>query len=211
MMDRDIQAALEDLSTKFPVVTIVGPRQSGKTTLATMVFPEHSYVNLEAPDIRDLAENDPNEFLKLYPRPVIIDEIQRVPKLLSYIQVIVDREKIPGGYILTGSHQIELGASISQSLAGRSAMLRLLPLSISELKKSGIKLDRDELIFRGFMPSIHNESIDPESFYRNYMQTYIEKGHAADIEYQASDGLQRFHEALGRPGRTGNQSPLLVW
>ena len=128
MIKRKIQGVLADLATKFPVITITGPRQAGKTTLAQLQFPDYKYVNLEDPDVRLLAERDSKEFLEQYSAPVIIDEVQRVPKLLSYIQVIVDQDKKKKGqFILTGSQQPNLRAEVSQSLAGRTAILQLLP------------------------------------------------------------------------------------
>ena len=152
MIKRKIQQELAKLAQEYKVVTITGPRQSGKTTLARMQFPDYTYVNLEEPETRQLAERDAKEFLKRYSVPIIIDEIQRLPMLLSYIQVECDKSNIKGQYILTGSHQPALKAEISQSLAGRTAILQLLPLSIKELTEAGIQLDRDEYLFKGLMP-----------------------------------------------------------
>lgn len=118
MIPRTIQVQLKKLAAMYPVVTITGPRQSGKTTLAKMTFPDYHYVSLENFDVRQMAEADPKGFLKSYAAPVILDEIQRVPALLSYIQTIVDENKSSGQYILTGSHQPQLGQGVSQSLAG---------------------------------------------------------------------------------------------
>ncbi|MBU8901298.1 MAG: AAA family ATPase, partial [Victivallales bacterium] len=134
MFTRKIQQELSQVTSEYPVVTIIGPRQSGKTTLAKMQFPDYCYANLEIPEIRKLAIEDPNAFFSQYPAPVIIDEIQRVPELLSYLQVLSDNATQAGQYILTGSHQIRLHETVSQSLAGRTALLSLLPLSIEELK-----------------------------------------------------------------------------
>ena len=174
MIKRKIQGVLADLATKFPVITITGPRQAGKTTLAQLQFPDYKYVNLEDPDVRLLAERDSKEFLEQYSAPVIIDEVQRVPKLLSYIQVIVDQDKKKKGqFILTGSQQPNLRAEVSQSLAGRTAILQLLPLSIQELTEAGIQMDRDEYLFKGFMPELYDSNIEPELLYRNYYMTYI--------------------------------------
>ena len=129
MIERKIQIELELLAREYKVVTITGPRQSGKTTLAKMQFPDYDYVNLEDPETRTLAEQDTREFLHRHPAPLIIDEIQRLPLLLSYIQVECDKHDKKGQYILTGSHQPALKVGISQSLAGRTAILQLLPLS----------------------------------------------------------------------------------
>lgn len=138
MYKRTIQQELIQCSREYPIVTVVGPRQSGKTTLARAVFPGHVYVNLEQPEQRFLAEQDPKSFFHRFHSPMIIDEVQNVPSLLSWIQVMVDENpEQKGQYILTGSHQLSLHEAISQSLAGRTAMLTLLPLSLSELPGQG--------------------------------------------------------------------------
>ena len=142
MIHRTIETQLAKLAKQFPVITITGPRQSGKTTLAQHFFASHEYINLEEPEFRRYAEEDPKGFLADHPAPVILDEIQRVPELLSYIQILADRSPEPGRFVLTGSHQPALKAGISQSLAGRTAILQLLPLSIAELRDAGIVLDR---------------------------------------------------------------------
>ena len=209
MIKRKIQSVLADWAAKFPVVTITGPRQSGKTTLAQIQFPYYTYVNLEDPDIRLLAEGDSKEFLQQYPAPVIIDEVQRVPKLLSHIQVIVDREKKNGQFILTGSHQPSLQAEISQSLAGRTAILQLLPLSIQELTDAGITMDRDEYLFKGFMPKLYDSNIEPELLYRNYFMTYVERDARQLINLRNSLNFELFIKLLaGRVGQLINLSSL---
>ena len=145
-IERRIEKALHQAMADYPVVTVVGPRQAGKTTLVQHTYPQYRYVNLELPDYRQLAIEDPHSFLKRFETPVIIDEIQRVPELLSYIQVHVDEHRsLRGGYILTGRQHLEMRAAVSQSLAGRTAILKLLPLSIAELEETGIVLDRDDL------------------------------------------------------------------
>ena len=209
MIKREIRKVLADFARHFPVVTITGPRQSGKTTLAQMQFPDYHYVNLEDPDMRMIAEADAREFLKLYSPPVIIDEIQRVPKLLSYIQVLVDEKKKKGQYILTGSHQPGLRAEISQSLAGRTAILQLLPLSIAELTEAGIAMDRDDYIFKGFMPQIHNETIKPEMLYRNYFLTYVERDARQLVNIRNLNNFEVFIKLLaGRIGQVVNLNSL---
>ena len=175
MIEREIAKELLLLTKQFPVITIIGPRQAGKTTLARTIFPEYRYCNLEYPEIRNIAENDPKAFFSANPPPLIIDEIQRVPILLSYIQAMSDESQIKGQFILTGSHQFELHEKITQSLAGRTALLTLLPLSIYELSKSGIVLSRDEYLFQGFLPRIYKENLEPTRTYRNYYQTYVER------------------------------------
>ena len=175
MIKREIQKELISLSREYPVITITGPRQAGKTTLVRMVFPDYSYCNLEHPEIREIARSDAKALFNIYKTPVIIDEIQRVPHLLSFIQVMVDAKPEKGSFILTGSNQLSLHESVSQSLAGRSALLQLLPLSISELINAGIKHKRDELLTTGFLPGVHSNKLNPYKAYRNYFQTYVER------------------------------------
>ena len=209
MIKRKIQIELELLAREYKVVTITGPRQSGKTTLAKMQFPDYDYVNLEDPETRTLAEQDAREFLHRHPAPLIIDEIQRLPLLLSYIQVECDRSDKKGQYILTGSHQPALKAGISQSLAGRTAILQLLPLSIAELREAGIVLDRDEYLFKGFMPQLYEEKIDVTRFYRNYYMTYVERDARQLINLQKFAAFETFLKLLaGRVGQLVNLQSL---
>lgn len=205
MINRDIQEELLVLSREYPVITITGPRQAGKTTLAKITFPSYNYCNLEHPEIRELARNDPNAFFSLYKAPLIIDEIQRVPQLLSYIQVIVDSNREKGSFILTGSHQLSLNEAITQSLAGRTALLRLLPLSINELASFGITIKRDELITRGFLPSVYIDNLDPFKAYRNYFQTYVERDLKQLIQVRELIHFENFMRLLaGRVGQVLN-------
>ncbi len=209
MMKRKIQAELALLAKQYKVVTITGPRQSGKTTLARMQFPDYNYVNLEEPESRQLAERDAKEFLKRYPTPVIIDEIQRLPMLLSYIQVESDKSKKKGAFILTGSHQPALKAEISQSLAGRTAILQLLPLSLAELSEAGITMDRDDYIFKGFMPQLYEEELDVTRFYRNYYMTYVERDAKQLVNIRNFTAFETFIKLLaGRVGQLVNFSSL---
>lgn len=175
MIRRRIESKLRKLAATFPVVTIEGPRQSGKTTLVKMVFPKYAYANLEEYAVRHLAEHDPKGFLAQFPAPAIIDEIQRVPQLLSEIQAAVDLQHANGQYILTGSHQPKLKEGIAQSLAGRTAILTLYPLSIAELNEAGIRLDRDEYIYRGFLPAVYDREQNPSDAYEAYYRTYVER------------------------------------
>jgi hypothetical protein len=138
-----------------------------------MVFPDYTYVSLEDPDTRRFAIEDPRAFLRRYSHYVIFDEIQRVPELLSYLQGIVDRDQVKAQFILTGSHQLELSQALSQSLAGRTARLHLLPLSLSELH--GSQGTAADFIIQGFMPARHDQNLDPSRYYRNYYQTYVER------------------------------------
>lgn len=206
---RAIEKEFGRVCHEYPVVTITGPRQSGKTSLARHCCPGHGYANLESPEIRNLARSDPKAFFSAYPAPVIIDEIQRVPELVSYIQVLADATSARGQYILTGSHQLNLAAAVSQSLAGRTALLRLLPLSLAELNASGIELSRDEALFKGFMPRLYHEDIRPGTLYSEYFQNYIER----DLRQMATvrDLLlfEKFMRVLaGRIGQVINISSL---
>lgn len=177
MIERQLTNKLLQLSEKFPVITITGPRQSGKTTIARAVFNKYDYVSLENLDTRILAKEDPKGFLQNYPNNCIIDEIQHVPELLSYIQTIVDEEKVKGRFILTGSQNLLLSANISQSLAGRTAVTKLLPLSQFELKKlpSYKPISYEEIIYTGSYPGIYNDNISPQDFYSAYIETYIQR------------------------------------
>ncbi len=175
MIRRAAEAYLKKLAKYYPVITVVGPRQSGKTTLVKSFFKNAAYVNLEVSSDRNLAESDPEGFLRKYPAPLIIDEVQRVPELQSNIQAIVDEKPKKASYILTGSHQPLLRQGISQSLAGRTGILHLLPLSLAELAGAGRTFERDEYIVNGFMPRVYNDDIPPEMLYRDYFQTYVER------------------------------------
>ena len=209
MISRQISSELSATAAEYPVVTIIGPRQAGKTTLARRQFPDHAYANLEAPEIRLLAMSDPRAFFSQFPPPVIIDEIQRVPELLSVIQVLADDSRLRGQFILTGSHQMRLQEAVSQSLAGRTALLRLLPLSISELEAAGITCARDEYIHQGFMPRLYGENVNPTRLYRNYCQTYIERDIRQMINIRRLTDFEHFMRLLaGRVGQVLNLSAL---
>ena len=175
-LKRSIKTAIDIYREKYPVIALTGPRQSGKTTFLKDEFPEYRYVNLENPDTRNFAITDPNAFLKLYDKFVIFDEVQRVPALFSYIQALVDESKIMGQFILSGSQNFHLMQNITQSLAGRVALFRLLPFDFSELKMAGL-LDSDFAVnmYKGFYPAIYDRDIPPKMFYSNYVQTYIER------------------------------------
>lgn len=175
MIKRQLQNKCIDLAKQYPVLTITGPRQSGKTTLAKTCFPQKPYINLEEPDRRKIAIEDPRGFLGNYPDGAILDEIQRAPDIPSYIQTIVDSSPKKGLFILTGSQQFEISNSINQSLAGRTALIKLLPFNLTELKSRG-KLPRlDDLILQGFYPRIYKERLEPHYFYMNYFETYVQR------------------------------------
>lgn len=194
---------------QYPVATVTGPRQSGKTTLVRMSCPDFNYANLENPEIRQLAENDPNAFFNRFKTPLIIDEIQRVPILLSYIQVMVDKLQRMGLFVLTGSHQLKLGEAISQSLAGRTAVLRLLPFSLKELQSAKIGLDRDSALYTGFMPGIYQNNLNPTKAYRNYFQTYVERDVRLIMQIKNLGRFENFVRLLaGRVGQVVNLHSL---
>ncbi len=205
MFYRRITTELQELALSYPVVTVIGPRQSGKTTLTRHVFPEKPYVTLENPDTRNLAESDPRSFLEKYPEGAIIDEIQRVPLLLSYIQGIVDEKDEKGFFILTGSHQLELQQAVSQSLAGRTALLTLLPMSLEECIEAGIDLSIDDFMIRGGYPRVHKDSLNPTKAYRNYFQTYVERDLRLLINIKDLGQFERFVRiCAGRIGQLIN-------
>lgn len=210
MIRRVMTNILKRDAALYPVITLLGPRQAGKTTLARECFPEYDYVNLEDPPIRELAANDVRKFFALHPAPLIIDEIQRVPSLASSVQVLVDSHRDDmGAFILTGSHQPKVAEAVSQSLAGRTSIHTLMPLSINELLVSGIQLSTDELLFRGFMPDVHVRGIPPSSYYRNYFQTYVERDLRQMVNIKNLNLFERFVTLLaGRIGQVVNCSSL---
>lgn len=174
MYKRDIETQIINSFTKYPICTIIGPRQSGKTTLAKACFPNLEYYNLEDPSIRDFAINDPKGFLNQTSKPIIIDEIQRVPEILSYLQILVDEKGKNGQYVITGSNQLALRNQVSQSLAGRTSIFTLLPFSIHELKQVS-EFSDEELIFNGGYPRIFDNNINPTQAYGDYLDTYVER------------------------------------
>ncbi len=209
---RKIQTKLKEYSNQFRVVTILGPRQAGKTTLCKMTFPKHRYVSLENPEQRVLATSDPKTFLARFPSPVIIDEIQKVPELLSWIQGIVDENPhAKGQFVLTGSHRPLLKQSITQSLAGRTVLLTLLPLSFAELEGEGLceSSDPSDWILRGFLPEIYSAKLDPTPAYRAYTQTYVERDVRQLIQIRDQTAFERFLKLIaGRVGQLLNQNSL---
>lgn len=175
---RELSSRVIDAASEFPVIAVVGPRQSGKTTLVQMAFPDHKYISLEDHDIRAFAQTDPRQFLSEYPTEsgIILDEIQHVPQLLSYIQTIVDREKKNGHFIVTGSQNFLVDEAITQTLAGRMAVLTLLPLSLSELDHASLLPGQIEsLVYQGSYPKAHAEDVSTERLYSNYLRLYVER------------------------------------
>ncbi len=212
MIERTIAPVLRKLAETYPVVTLTGPRQSGKTTLCRSVFPELPYVNLEAPDVRVVAQEDPRGFLARIPEGAVLDEIQRVPELASYLQSIVDEMKwrnIPVRYILTGSQQFEVTRSVNQSLAGRTALLRLLPLSIEEISSSAKPTDPDQLLLSGFYPRVHGEGIAASQLLGDYLETYIERDIRQLNELRDLSTFEKFVRlCAGRVGQVLNMNSL---
>ncbi len=174
---RDSEKILEKFATQYPVVTITGPRQSGKTTICKKTFPNKKYVSLEDIDYRDYAATDPRAFLAEFSGGVIIDEIQRVPNLLSYIQTLVDKNDMKGEFILTGSSQFELSNQISQSLAGRTMLLKLYPFSYTEIydKADNNREWINKVIYTGFYPRIFKDNLDPTDNLAAYLETYVDR------------------------------------
>ena len=209
MIKRIISTELLQAAREYPIVTVVGPRQSGKTTLVRMVFPDKPYFSLEDPDTRMAAENDPRGFLRQLPDGAVLDEIQRLPPLLSYLQGIVDTEQRPGMFILTGSHQPLLQAAITQSLAGRTAILTLWPFSITELRHYQKQWNPYELIVRGAFPRVHEHSLDARRFFNGYVQTYVERDVRSLIQLRDLSQFQKFLLLLaGRTGQIVNYTSL---
>ena len=225
MIPRALRPVLRRVSHQYPVVTLTGPRQSGKTTLIRDAFPNHDYVSLEDPDQRTFALDDPRGFLDQFRGGVVLDEVQRAPDLFSYVQTISDASGRTGQFILSGSQNFLLLQSISQSLAGRSAVLHLLPFSLSELERRrplpvssiGRTLPRRpatgrdvmETLFRGFYPRIHDKALDPQRWLRDYDQTYVERDVRQVVNVGELETFRRFVRlCAGRNGQLLNLSAL---
>ncbi|MBP7867047.1 MAG: ATP-binding protein [Acidobacteria bacterium] len=208
MITRDLTAELTQAADEYPVTTILGPRQAGKTTLARTTFPGKPYLSLEDPDVRMAAQADPRGFLGRQDTAVL-DEIQRLPVLLSYLQGMVDQDPRRGRFILTGSHQLRLHEAITQSLAGRTAMLTLWPFSCRELRRYPAALDPFDLVVRGCFPRLHEEGLEPRRFYNGYLQTYVERDVRAMINLRDLLQFQTFLVLLaGRVGQIVNLASL---
>ena len=210
MIERDLAPRLTRAARQWPSITLTGPRQSGKTTLCRSLFPQHPYETLEAPDTRAFAIEDPRAFLARFPRGAVLDEIQRAPDLLSYLQGIIDADPAPGRWILTGSQNLALLETVSQSLAGRTAIYNLLPLTRGETVRFPRHPDTlDEVLFAGSYPRIFDEGIDPDEWFRSYVAAYIER----DVRTIANVGnlaaFQRFVAlCAGRTAQLLNHSAL---
>jgi predicted AAA+ superfamily ATPase len=210
MISRKIKHELLECAAEYPSVTILGPRQSGKTTLAKMVFSKRPYFSLEDPDIRSQATGDPRGFLDGLQEGAILDEIQRVPQLVSYLQGIIDANRKPGRFILTGSHQPMVHEAISQSLAGRTAVLKLLPFTVEEVSRyKDHPQSPFEWIHQGFYPGLHENKLEPTRFFRSYVATYIERDLRAMIQLKDLSRFETFLRLLaGRVRQLVNYASL---
>ena len=211
-LPRAMASTLRLRLTQYPVATVTGPRQAGKTTLCRQVCAHLPYANLERPDIRRHALSDPASFLAQFPQGAVLDEVQRAPELLSWLQADVDEHKQHGRWVLTGSHNFELMHSITQSLAGRTALLHLWPLSLAELRGVGVAppaVSIDALIVRGGYPRVHSEGLDPAVLLADYFATYVERDLRQLIELRQLDTFRRFVRlCAGRIGQLLNLSSL---
>ncbi len=212
MIERIAKEKLQNLAKKFKAIAVTGARQSGKTTLVKQVFKNKPYLSLENPDTRNFAMNDPRGFLQSYPQGAVLDEVQRVPELFSYLQEILDNSKTKGLFILTGSNNFLLQQNISQTLAGRIGYINLLPFSITELYKAKkLPATDDELMLKGFYPPIYDQKIPPDDWCPNYIRTYIERDVRQIKSITDLIVFERFVRLLaGRTGQELNNSSLAV-
>ena len=209
MIEREITPRLTTLFQQYPFVTVTGPRQSGKTTLCRAAFPDLAYANLEAPDQREFAESDPRGFLAQFGEGAILDEIQHVPELLSYLQVFADERGRNSLFVLTGSEQFRLSDAISQSLAGRTALLRLLPFSLAERQRTRASNALDHILYSGFYPRILDQGLDPRQALGDYFETYVERDVRRLGEIRNLSSFRLFVRlCAGRVGQLANLSSL---
>jgi predicted AAA+ superfamily ATPase len=209
MYYRDLTNPVIEAASQYPVVTVLGPRQSGKTTLVRAAFSDKPYVTLENPDARSRAQADPKAFLAQFPEGAILDEVQRLPELLSWIQGIVDENKVNGQFILTGSYQSELKKGVGQTLAGRTAIFRLLPLSVNELNQSEPAFSLWTNVFTGGFPRVHEQRLDPVLFYSSYLATFLERDLGAQVQVRDLNQFRNFLRLLaGRVGQLINFASL---
>lgn len=210
MIKRILGEQIKRMAAKMPLISITGPRQSGKTTLAKQCFPEYDYMNLENPDVFATAKSDPRLFLSQHKKGLIVDEVQLMPELFSYLQTISDENNKSGEFILTGSQNFLMSEKISQSLAGRVFVTHLLPFSVEELKKSDEWNDNfNQFIFKGFYPRIYDKDISPDLFYPSYIQTYAERDIRQIINVSNLNSFQRFMRLVaGRTGQLLNYSSI---
>lgn len=207
---RRLYDKVKEIEDHFPILAITGPRQSGKTTLLKNLFSDYRYLTLENPNIREFAENDPVAFLDVYDKYVILDEVQRVPALFSYLQERVDESGLMAQYILSGSQNFHLLQNITQTLAGRVALFKLLPLDFTELNQAQLLLDDPiEMAIKGAYPAIHARGIDSIVFYRNYVETYVERDVTELLRVKDTGQFKRFIKlCANRAGQLLNISAL---
>ena len=209
MIEREITPCLVKLFEQYPFVTVTGPRQSGKTTLCRAAFPHLRHIDLDKPNQREFAESDPQGFLSQLGEGVILDEIQRVPDLLSYLKVLADEAGRNSLFVLTGSEQFRLSDAISQSLAGRTALLRLLPFSLAERRQTGASDRVDDILYSGCYPRIHDQKLEPRQALGDYFETYVERDVRRIGEIRNLSSFQRFVRlCAGRVGQLANLSAL---
>lgn len=208
MIQRIATRKLQEMAEKFPVLVLTGPRQSGKTTLLKMCFPEYRYVSLENPQQLEFALTDPEGFLALYDRKVIIDEVQNAPELFSYIQQIVDESNLTGHYMLSGSQNLLLLEKITQTLAGRVYIQELLPLSYSEIVQIHT-LTIEDLLVNGSYPRLYDKEIGPIDFYPSYIKTYVERDVRTIVNVQELNSFRKFMRLLAhQAGQLFNASEI---
>ncbi|MBN1663100.1 MAG: ATP-binding protein [Deltaproteobacteria bacterium] len=210
MINRIAEKTIKNLMRGFPIVTLTGPRQSGKTTLARAVFKNKPYASLEEPDLRLAASGDPRSFLARFPDGAVLDEVQRCPDILSYLQTLVDKDGRMGLYILTGSQQFGLMSGITQSLAGRTAFVELLPFAVQELNGADqLPVDIDSMMLTGCYPPIYDRHLDPASWYSAYVTAYVERDVRQMLKIHELETFQRFVRlCAGRTGQLLNLSSL---
>lgn len=207
MIRRNLEPVLHELAEQMPAVAVTGPRQSGKTTLCRMAFPDYGYVSLEPLDVRDFAREDPRGFLRQHAGDVILDEIQRAPDLFSYLQEAIDADPAPGRFILTGSQHFGLSEAVSQSLAGRVAILHLLPLSLDEVRRFGAgPTELWRTLWTGGYPRIHDRGLDPGRWLANYVATYVQRDVRQILDVTNLDAFTTFLRLVA--GRTAQELNL---